>query len=84
MIASADRWGPFADNLDAAEYRARLRALRALARAHVGPRAAPLCQYLAQAETSPAALEPALDALGRLGALDRRRLLAAYVHLSAA
>lgn len=67
MIAAADAWGSFALDLDEPERRARLRSLRALARVHCGPRAANLVRLLAQAETDPAALEPALRALDRLG-----------------
>jgi hypothetical protein len=57
MIRPCDQFGPWATGLDAAEKRARLRAIRVLARVHCGPRAAALCQFLAQAETDPAALD---------------------------
>ncbi|MGH1592384.1 hypothetical protein ACRBEV_33235 (plasmid) [Methylobacterium phyllosphaerae] len=82
MIRPCDQFGPWAANLDTAERRARLRAMRALARVHCGPRAADLCRLLAQAEADPAALEPALAALDRLPSNDRRHVLASYAALS--
>lgn len=82
MIFSGDQWGPFAEGLDPAEQRARLRSLRALARVYCGPRAADLCSLLAQAETNPEALEPANVALNRLAPLDRRAILASFARLS--
>lgn len=81
MIAPANQWGPFADNLDDAERRARLRSLRALAAVYAGPRALTLCQQLARAEADPVALESALDALDRLASLDRRRILSSFASL---
>lgn len=82
MIAASDRWGPFAEGIDPAEQRARLRSLRALAKVYAGPRAADACRLLAQAETDPAALEPASVALNRLTPTDRRNVLASYARLS--
>lgn len=82
MIPPRDRFGPWAPGLDAPELRARLRAMRALARVHCGPRAADLVRQLAQAEADPAALEPALAALNRLASNDRRHILASYAALS--
>ncbi len=84
MIRPCDQFGPWAAGLDPAEQRARLRAMRALARVHCGPRAADLVRLLAQAETDPAALEPALVALDRLPSNDRRHVLASYSALSRA
>lgn len=84
MIPTGDRWGPFAEGLDAAEQRARLRSLRAISRLFCGPRAADLCRLLAEAETNPAALEPASVAINRLAATDRRHVLAAYARLASA
>ena len=52
MIRPCDQFGPWAADLDAAEQRARLRAMRALARVHCGPRAADLVRLLAQAESA--------------------------------
>lgn len=78
MIPPRDQFGPWACGIDMAERRARLRAMRALARVHCGPRAADLVRLLAQAEADPAALEPALAALDRLAANDRRHVLASY------
>lgn len=82
MIRAQDRWGPFVDGLDQAEQRARLRSLRALAAIHCGPRAATLCRLLSSAETDPAALEPAADALNCLAPIDRRHVLASYAGLA--
>lgn len=82
MIRPCDQFGPWAAGLDAAEQRARLRAMRALARVHCGPRGADLVRLLARAETDPAALEPALVALDRLPSNDRRHLLASYSALA--
>lgn len=82
MIRPCDQFGPWAPNLDMAEQRARLRAMRALARVHCGPRGADLARLLAQAETDPSALEPALVALDRLPSNDRRHVLASYAALN--
>ena len=84
MIPAADRWGPFAANLEPAERLARLRAFRALARVYCGPRGADLCRLLALAEADASALEPAAAALNRLAATDRRNLLASYTRLNQA
>ncbi|MCJ2065745.1 hypothetical protein MKK63_24015 [Methylobacterium sp. J-088] len=84
MIAPANQFGPWSLGIDAAEQRARLRALRQTARLLVGPRAADLCRLLAQAETDPAALEPACRALDALASTDRRRVLASYAALARA
>jgi hypothetical protein len=82
MIRASDGWGPFAPGLDAAELRARLRSLRQTARLLAGPRAADLCRRLAEAETDPAALEPACRAIDALAATDRRQILASYAALT--
>ena len=82
MIRPCDQFGPWAANLDHAEQRARLRAMRALARVHCGPRSTDLVHLLAQAETDPAALEPALAALSGLEPLDERRVWASYAALN--
>lgn len=82
MIRPLDQFGPWASGLNAAERKARLHAMRALARVHCGARAANLIPLLAQAEADPAALEPALAALDRLAANDRRHVLASYAALS--
>ena len=84
MIPPRDQFGPWASGIDTAERRARLRAMRALARVYCGPRAADLVRLLAQAEADPTALEPALVALDRLAATDRRHVLASYAALSRA
>ena len=81
MTAPADAWGPFRPELDDAERLACLRSLRALARVLAGPRADYLCRALAEAETDPAALEPARAALRALEPVDRRKILATYAAL---
>lgn len=81
MIPSRDQWGPFAPGIEAAELRARLRSLRQTARLLIGPRGTDLCRLLAQAETDPAALEPACRALDALAANDRRQILASFAAL---
>jgi hypothetical protein len=65
-----------------AELRARLRSLRQTGHLQTGPRDAALCQLLAQAETDPTALEPAIRALDALAANDRRQILASYAALN--
>ncbi|MBE7203659.1 MAG: hypothetical protein INR70_38490, partial [Parafilimonas terrae] len=72
----------FALDLEPAERRARLRALRQTARLLSGPRAADLCRLLALAETDPNALEPACRALNAMAANDRRQIWAAYAALA--
>lgn len=84
MTEPGDAWGPFAPNIEPAEQRARLRSLRGLAKVYAGPRAADACKLLAQAETDPAALEPASAALNRLAPTDRRNVLASYARLAQA
>ena len=81
ILAPADRFGPWADNLPTAERRARLRAMRMAAHLHAGPRASTLCQHLAAAEFDPGAMVPALDSLDSLTPVDRRRILASYAAL---
>lgn len=77
-IPPADRWGPFADGLDLAERRARLRALRSVVHLLIGPRAGQLRVLLKEAESDAAVLAAALRALDALAPLDRRRVLASY------
>lgn len=84
MIAPVDQWGPFAPGIEPAEQRVRLRSLRQTARLLIGPRGTGLCRLLAQAETDPAALEPACRALDALAANDRRQIWAAYAALARA
>lgn len=81
MIAPSDQFGPWAPNLPVIERTARLRAMQAIARLSCGPRADRLCALLRRAETDPDALEPAAVALGRLEALDYRRVLASFAAL---
>jgi hypothetical protein len=76
-----NRWGPWVLDLEPGERLARLRSLRALARILAGPRAVELCELLHQAETDPAALVPAADALDRLPAVDMRRIVGSYAGL---
>ena len=60
------QFGPSAPSLDAAERRTRRRSLRALGRVYAGPRAEAMNPLLRQADTDPAAPEPAADELDRL------------------
>lgn len=78
MIATANRYGPWASDLDPAERRARLRSMQAITRLCCGARGQVLADWLRRAETDEAALEPALDALDHLAPLDRRRILASF------
>lgn len=70
-------FGPWADHLEPGERVARCRALRALALLILGP-GHELVSLLARAEHCDVALMLASGALDALGALRRRRLLAAY------
>jgi hypothetical protein len=81
-IPKSDHWGPFAPDLDPAELRARLRAMRALTRVLTGPRGAELSGLLMMAENDNRALAPALAALDKLAPLDRRSILGAYAGLA--
>lgn len=78
MIGAADRFGPWASDLDAGERLARLRSLRAIARLCLGPRGEAFTESLRRAETDETALEPALRQLDALAALDRRAVLASF------
>ncbi|MGE7415085.1 DDE-type integrase/transposase/recombinase [Methylobacterium tarhaniae] len=71
-ILKSDWWGPFVSDLDPAELRARLWAMRALVRVLTGPRGADLDIALYDAETDESALGSALTALDRLTPVDRR------------
>ncbi|MGU3541029.1 hypothetical protein [Methylobacterium sp. A54F] len=79
MIPAADRWGPFVPDIDPAEQRAQLRALRVIVRLLTGPRGAELATLLRRAEQDPAALEAAVAALNRLASIDRRQVLASFI-----
>lgn len=81
-LAPARQFGPWALDLDPGERLARLRSFRALARVLAGPRAAELCELLHQAETDPAALMPAADALDALAPVDMRKVLSSYAALA--
>ncbi|HEV2542939.1 MAG TPA: hypothetical protein VGU70_09310 [Methylobacterium sp.] len=85
-IPTADRFGPWSDRIDGTERVARLRSLRAIVRLTTGPRGERLADLLHRAEHDAAALVPALAALNRLAALDRRSVLASFaaLHRSAA
>lgn len=76
VIPAGDKWGAFAEEIDSAEQRARLQALGLWYGSTPPPRVADPCRLLAQAETDPAALEPASVALNRLAPADRRNVLA--------
>ncbi len=82
MIAPADRWGPWAPDLDEAERKARLRCLRAVVHLNTGRRGDELADHLRRAERDPAALPLAVAALNRLAGLDRRHVLASYAALN--
>lgn len=82
MIRPCDAWGPFRPDIDPAERSARLRCLRAVVSLTTGSRGAGLADLLRRAEREPATLEPALAALNRLAALDRRHVLASYAALN--
>jgi len=81
MIAPADRWGPFADSIEPGERLARLRTLRAITHLQLGRRGEHLASLLRRAEADPDALAPAVSALNRLAALDRRHVLASFASL---
>lgn len=79
---ASNRFGPWSPDIDAAERKARVRSLRALALLLIGP-TSPIVTELRAAEHDREALGRALVEVDRLGALPRRRLLAAYAALSA-
>lgn len=81
MTRPADAWGPFSGDLDAAERAARCRALAALARVYIGPKADALVLTLRRLERDPGAAGEALALLDTLPALARRRALASYAAL---
>ena len=81
MIASRNRFGPFADGLDPAERLARLRSMRAIVHLTTGPRGDALARKLHLAERDPAHLPDAVAALDALAALDRRHVLASFARL---
>lgn len=71
-------YGQWRPGIDAAERRARLRSLRALAGVIAGPRADALYGLLLAAGTDDIGLDLAADALEDLAPLDLRRVLANY------
>lgn len=81
-ICPSDRFGPWAPDLDRAEYVARCRSMRGLARLLAGDRAGSLCDALKTAEDDKGLLVAALVALDALASLDRRRILASYAALA--
>lgn len=81
MIAPADRFGPWADDIDRAERLARLRSLRAIVRLTTGPRGDRLAGELHRAEHDASRLPAALAALDALAVLDRRQVLGSYAAL---
>jgi hypothetical protein len=78
IAAPADAWGPFVADLPSAEQDARRRELRALALTLCGP-THPLTRALTA--SNPEALEAALQEIGFMPPLQRRRLLATYAAL---
>jgi hypothetical protein len=81
-LEPARQFGPWASDLDPAERLARIRSMRAIVRLLAGRRGADLAALLNQAETDPAALPAAADALDRLAPLDMRRVLSSYAGLA--
>ena len=77
-IKPVDAWGPFASGLDPCELRARIRALRAIARLHLGPRGEDLNRTLRAAEDDAGLLPWAVILMNDLAPLDRRRVWGAY------
>ena len=80
-MPSSDRWGPFADGIDEAERRARLRTMRAIVHLTTGPRGERLAEALRLSERDTARLLDALDALAALAPIDRRHVLASFARL---
>ena len=81
MIAPCDAFGPWSTTITPHERTARLRTMRAIVSLCCGPRGEALCDLLRTAETDETALEPAAAALGRLAALDYRRVLGTFAAL---
>lgn len=81
-LAPAQRFGPWALDLEPGERLARLRSLRAIVRLMTGPRGAALADLLLTAETDDSALVPAATALDGLAPIDMRRVLASYAGLT--
>lgn len=77
-----DCWGPFAEGIDPAERRARLRCLRAIVHLLTAPRGADLRAHLGRAEWDETALPFAAAALDRLASRDRHGVLATYAALN--
>ena len=78
-------WGPFLPGLDARERKARLRSLRACLHLIAGPRGRVAGMALLRAEISgdqQDTLHDAAEAFERLTALDRRRVLSAFLSVS--
>jgi hypothetical protein len=82
-IAPADQWGPFRFDIKPAERLAGLRSLRAVVRMVTGPRGEGVERLLRIAEQCPdiTILAEALRQLGRLDALDKRKVWASYAAL---
>lgn len=79
MIDPGDRFGPWAEGISPMERFARLRSLRTIAMCMFGAHT-PVAKPLFLAESlDPAELEAALEALNRMPALDRRKLLSSYI-----
>ena len=81
MIASPDRFGPWADGLDHAERVARCRCLRAIVHLSLGLRGQGLADELDRAERNDQALQYALFGLNALAPVDRRHVLASCAAL---
>lgn len=78
QIETGYAFGPWALDVPDDERRARLRAMRAIARLICGRRADVLCAALQIAEHDPGWLAFTVECLKRLDPLDRRKVLASY------
>lgn len=83
MAGASDRWGPWADAIDACERRARLRSLRTVAHCLFGE-FHPLVGRLLEAESGePEDLDAALLELNRTPARDMRKVVATFGRIKA-
>ena len=83
-IPKADQWGPFNPSASPAERLAGLRSLRLAVRLHCGPRGEGVERLLKIAEQTPddTILAETLRQLGRLDALDKRRVWSSFAALT--
>ncbi len=81
MTTPAPTWGPWCPNLPDAERAARCRCLAALLRVWCGPAADQAVAALRAAETDPAHLPAAAEAITRLPTRPFRQALASFAAL---